>query len=146
MMQKLDGVRTPTADDIPLLAELMIDAYRNTIDYDGETIEEALIEVRSYFDGRDGAPILGCSFLHFDQRQLTSACLLGWWQEKRSPLVSYIMTGAGWKNQGLASALLQEALRASADCGDTGVLAVVTEGNIPSESLLRHAGFVDWEE
>jgi hypothetical protein len=38
-------VRPPTVADRGRLAELMLDAYRGTIDYEGETIVEAVAEV-----------------------------------------------------------------------------------------------------
>ena len=43
--------RNPSNADQQILAELMLDAYRDTIDYDGETIGDAIHEVESYFSG-----------------------------------------------------------------------------------------------
>ena len=45
--------RTLTTADQQLLAGLMLDSYRGTIDYDGETIEDAMREVESYFSRQD---------------------------------------------------------------------------------------------
>lgn len=41
-------IRTVQTADASLLAELMIDAYRGTIDYDGETFNDALAEVNAF--------------------------------------------------------------------------------------------------
>jgi hypothetical protein len=41
-------------DDAPALAQLMLDAYRGTIDDEGETGEEALAEFNAMLDGKYG--------------------------------------------------------------------------------------------
>jgi hypothetical protein len=40
--------------DANALAELMLDAYRGTIDYDDETLEDAMGEVQAYLAGERG--------------------------------------------------------------------------------------------
>lgn len=56
---EIDAELKPVAkSDIDALADLMLDAYRGTIDYDDEGIEDAVAEVQAYFDGeRGGLPL-----------------------------------------------------------------------------------------
>jgi hypothetical protein len=42
------SLSTPQIGDHPALAELMLEAYRDTIDDEGETLTEAVDEVRRY--------------------------------------------------------------------------------------------------
>lgn len=135
-------VRTLQAEDAPLLAELMIDSYRGTIDYDGETVDDALSEVNAYLAGeRGGQPWLEMSFLAFSNSRLVGACLTSDWQERRSPIIAYSMTSADWKNHGIGRHLLIRALKEIDKKGFPEVRAVITEGNTPSESLFLKLGF-----
>jgi RimJ/RimL family protein N-acetyltransferase len=128
----------PTEADSEALAELMLDAYRGTIDYDGETLAEALAEVRGYF-ARPAWP--RASWLGYVPGSLVGACLVEHWPAVGAPLIAYVMTAARWKGRGVASALLDASLQGLAGLGETEVWAVITAGNAPSEALFRRAGF-----
>lgn len=132
-------LRNPTADDQGALAELMIDAYQGTIDYDGETIEDAAQEVERFWGGVSGVPLLDVSWSAWDGETLVSACLVSFWEG--GPLISYVMTRAEWKGRGLGSALLHQSLHSLVDHGYTEARAVITEGNTPSETIFLRAGF-----
>src|SRR5215217_8087161 len=81
-------IRPATTSDASSLAELMIDAYRGTIDYDGETFDDALAEVNAFFAGeRGGQPWLEMSYLAFVSSRLVGACLTGEWSERQLPIV-----------------------------------------------------------
>jgi len=135
-------VRGAQTIDLPDLADLMIDAYRGTIDYDDETIEDALSEVAAYMAGeRGGAPLLDVSQLAFQEEELISACLVAEWDERQQPIIAYVMTRAEWKKRGLAKRLLISTLGKLKSKGYGGVRAVITEGNTASEHLFISQGF-----
>jgi RimJ/RimL family protein N-acetyltransferase len=135
-------IRTVQLKDASLLAELMIDAYRGTIDYDGETFDDALSEVNAFFAGkRGGQPWLDMSFLAFSDSHLVGACLISDWQERQLPIIAYLMTSADWKNRGIGRKLLNQVLKEIDNKGFTEVRAVITNGNTPSESLFLKLGF-----
>jgi RimJ/RimL family protein N-acetyltransferase len=149
-------VRHPSAEDKELLAVLMLDAYRGTIDYDGETIEVARNEVESYFheleaferveSGLPGGELwLRCSFVAevagANPAELSGACLVSHWKVREAPLIAYVMTAFDWKGQGIAGLLLNRSLMRLIELGYSKVYTVITEGNIPSEALFRRAGF-----
>lgn len=128
--------------DSSMLSELMIEAYRGTIDYDGETIDDAIREVEAYLAGeRGGRPLLNESRLAFAGTQLVSACLVGEWRERQLPLIAYVMTHAAWKNQGVGKLVLSAVLQVLCQRGYRQVRAVITEGNVPSERLFDGTGF-----
>jgi RimJ/RimL family protein N-acetyltransferase len=134
-------MRAPSTLDVPSLAELMLDAYRGAVDYSGETVDEMTDEAQSYFDGVHGAPILECSWLYLVDGILVSACLVGWWDDIQKPLVYYIMTHPDWKGKGLGTAVLHKSIGSLVEHGYIEVRAVITEGNTPSETIFRRAGF-----
>jgi RimJ/RimL family protein N-acetyltransferase len=124
------------------LADLMIDAYRGTIDYDGETLADATAEVERYLAGTHGVtPLLNDSRLAFDGDVLAGACLVSQWEQRQCPLIAYVMTRAAWKGHGLAGQLVRASLQALAGRGCAEVRAVITAGNEPSERLFTRLGF-----
>ena len=128
----------PTKDDHESLASLMLDAYTGTIDYDGETIDDAHQEVGSYFSGK---PLLECSNLYFERGILVSACLVAIYNDSRTPIVSYVMTRARDKRTGLARRLLEASICDLGRAGYKQVGAWITDGNEPSERLHRSLQF-----
>jgi RimJ/RimL family protein N-acetyltransferase len=134
-------LRQPAPPDSQALAELMLDSYRGTVDYDGETLADAQQEVDSYFEGASGEPLLDHSRLCFSGGRLQSACLASYWGQEPAPLIAYVMTATEAKNQGLASRLLTEVLTNLQNRGYTQARAFITSGNIASEKIFLRLGF-----
>jgi RimJ/RimL family protein N-acetyltransferase len=135
-------LRAAQPTDTQALAELMLDAYRGTIDYDDETLDDAVGEVQAYLAGeRGGPPLLGASRLAFEGSVLVGACLAGDWQERQGPAIAYVMTRAERKNLGVGQQALCAVLQALGEQGHRRVWAVITEGNTPSERLFGRLGF-----
>jgi RimJ/RimL family protein N-acetyltransferase len=133
-------LRSPSREDRGGLARLMLDAYRGTIDYEGEEIEEANLEVERHLDG---APLLEDSTLALaPSGDLLSACLLRDWPKRQSVLVAYVMTVPSTTQRGLATLCLTRSLGLLAARGIPRVHCVITEGNVPSERLFAKFGFV----
>ena len=131
-------IRQPTPADAEALAELMLDAYLDTIDYEGESLEDARVEVARYLGG---SPLLECSWLASAGSRPVSASLVSLWGARGCPIVSYVMTAAVWKGKGLASDLLARSLVSLAEAGYGEVRAAITEGNVSSETIFLRAGF-----
>ena len=95
-------MRAPVASDLDPLAELLLAAYRGTLDDEGETIVEAVAEVQSFFEGRlGGRADLGCSRIELDGDRPVSACLVTWWEEEEAPLIAHVVTHPEWQRRGL---------------------------------------------
>ena len=134
-------VRSPDKSDVAELAKLMLDSYHGTIDFGGETIREATKEVKSYFERTDSIQMLSCSFVALSENRIISACLISKWEKRPAPLISYIMTRSSFKGKGLGKALVHKSLQCIKGAGHQGVVAVVTDGNTPSERLMASLGF-----
>jgi hypothetical protein len=128
-------IRHPVPDDRDRLAELMLDSYIGTIDYDGEGIEEAQAEADGYLTGE---PMLDCSWVVEDGHLLLAAVLVSLWEKR--PLVGYVMTRAAAKGQGVAGLLLEKSITELKSRGWQSVDAFITSGNTPSERLFARAG------
>jgi RimJ/RimL family protein N-acetyltransferase len=128
--------------DVPAIADLMLDAYRGTIDDDGETLEDALAEVQAYVAGKGAVqPWLTTSCLAFADNRLVGACLPGEWSERQLPIIAYLLVRAEWKRRGVGRQMLSTVLKVLKEKGFPEVRAVITEENVPSENLFRKLGF-----
>ncbi len=135
----LEGARAPSAADREALADLMLDAYRGTIDDEGETLEDAIAEVDRTFAGEYGDFLGAFSRVLERERQLASACLITLFEGK--PWLSVSMTRPRWTRQGFAGGLLNECLNLLAEARYQEIGLIVTEGNSAAEELYRSLGF-----
>ena len=122
----------------------MLAAYENTIDYEGETLEEAIVEARKAVDDVNFLP--DCSWLIEGDAGFLSACVVWWYEPWQAPLIAFIMTHPTAKGKGMGRFLMQKSMQALHDRGETEVYLAVTEGNDPAQHLYVSLGFVvvDW--
>ncbi len=132
------GARAPMVADADGLARAMLDAYRGTIDDEGETIDDARELVRQLFEGEFGALDWAASEVITRDGQLVSATLLTRWQER--PFVAFMLTVPGHQRQGLARAGLLRAVNRLAAAGETVLRLVVTQGNTRAEAVYESLG------
>ena len=132
-------LRLPVSGDRTALATLLLNAYRGTIDDEGESFEDAQREMERYLAA--AGDLLGASRLAFLEDQLVSACLAGPRWKPGPPLIWYVLTDPAHQRRGLGARVLSDTFRALRADGHTGVCALITEGNVPSESLFTRLGF-----
>jgi len=129
-------VRAPTKEDRLDLATLMMEAYVGTIDYDGETHDQAVEEIDGAFASE---ALLAESRVAAGNGVIHSAVLVSLVDD--DAFIGYAMTRADAKNRGLASALLDLSMEAIWAAGYEQVRCFITEGNEPSEKVFTRAGF-----
>ena len=127
--------RSIAPTDRDALAQLMLDAYMGTIDYEGETINEALDEVDAWFDG---SALLEHSYVAIANSRLVSAILTMSMDE--GPFIAIVMTDPAYKNAGLGRTVTERSLESLANAGHVHVAFYITEGNTPSERLFESLG------
>jgi hypothetical protein len=130
-------VRTLARSDVRALADLMLDAYVGTIDYEGETVDEAVDEVESWFDG---SPLLDHSYAIVVGGTLASAVLV--MTLDASPFIAIVMTRNDRKNQRFGRYVVATALSSLKEAGEEKVVLYITSGNTPSEKLFLSLGAV----
>ena len=135
-------VRTPTAADLPLLAESIFDAYLDTADaIHDATLADAIAEVQSYLDGDSGEPLLDCSFIALDEDFPVSASLISLYQD--IPLLAYTFTTSDWKGKGLSIALTQLSMNALAARGYDQLTTFIADVDTDNEQIYKTLGFHD---
>jgi len=134
------SLRAVTHDDIPAVAQLMLDAYRGTIDDEGETLADALAYVQGTFAGEQSGRMLElCSFVIEKDGKPLGAILISEWEE--APLVANVLTAPQARNQGMATVLLRQAMNALLARSYTELYLFVTEGNGPAQHVYQALGF-----
>jgi RimJ/RimL family protein N-acetyltransferase len=131
-----DRVRPVIAGDAFQLASLMLDAYRDTIDYDDENLDDAVAEIDSYLHKR--RPLLDMSRVVVEDDEIVAGVLLS--ASDEGPFIDYVMTSASHKGRGLGALVTRHALAALAADGHAKVVFYITEGNEPSERLFSSLG------
>ena len=126
-------VRNVGPDDLEGLAQLMLDAYRGTIDFDDETYEDAMTEVRSFLEDD---PALEHSYVVERDGTLVSAVLVQILDGDF--LIGYVMTHPDHKGAHIGRRLVHHAL--SHAKGYRRAVFYITKGNEPSEALFASLG------
>lgn len=118
----------------------MLRAYLDTVDYEGETEQDALAETRSTLDGSKGPMLWQMSNVTERDDRLAAATLVIRW--KGEPLVAFSMTDPDYKRQGLARAGLLDSMYRLRSAGETTLTLFVTQANEPAVRLYTALGFV----
>lgn len=140
--QRVEGVwpcRPITTDDIPALAQLVLDAYKGTIDDEGETLDEVLKAIQDTFAGTSGELLHSCSFMIEEHGQALASTLVTLWHEQ--PLLAYAMTHPAAQNQGMGRFLIQKSIESLRAQGYQDLSLFVTKGNLPAQHLYEQLGF-----
>ena len=136
-------LRRPAQGDAEALGELLLDAYRGTIDYEGEDLAAATGVVRDFFAGKEYPPDIAASVVAWRGPTPAAFCMIAEWQARSCRFVEYVATRSGEKRRGVGRLVLGESLRRLSRAGHPEVRAVITLGNTASDALFRRLGFED---
>ncbi|MFH1852302.1 MAG: GNAT family N-acetyltransferase [Candidatus Neomarinimicrobiota bacterium] len=124
------------------LSELLIAAFHGTIDDEGETPEQAVVEIQDFLDGqRGGPPMFAESAIGISNGQIIGASMVANWTKFEQPIITYMMIHPQWQKQGLGKLLLRSSLTKIKLDAHERVWAIITKGNIGSETLFQNHGF-----
>ncbi len=133
--------RKISKDDAESLGQLMLEAFRGTIDYEGETLAESIAEVNDTLNGKYGPFLERCSFLIEQDREAVCAVIVTFFEEMTLPLLSFAMTHPEYQSEGMSSHLIMRSINALLDEGYNEAYLVVTEGNSPAIHMAQKIGF-----
>ncbi len=129
-------VRPVSLDDRDVMALFLLDAYRGTIDDEGETLDDSFVAVDVWF----AAIQWPHSFVLERDGELIAASFVV--AHEGAHYIDPVLTRASEKGHGLGTAMVMVSLRSLAADGVTEVGATITDGNVPSERLFARLGFV----
>jgi hypothetical protein len=129
-------VRHVDREDHEALSHLMIDAYKGSVDDEGESIEDARAAIDHYFE----TIVWPHSFVIADSDLPVAMSMVVIVDGVH--YIDPVATTATRKGLGHGRIAVATSLRSLAASGITEVGAVITDGNTPSERLFTRLGFV----
>ena len=133
------ALSTIDAADVPALGSLLLAAYRDTVDYEGETEEDAVAEVERMLGGNYGPMIADCSFVASHAGRIVAASAVVLSQDR--PLVAHLVVEPAMSRKGIGTFLLRAAGNWLLAAGFGEMDLYVTEDNHPAVNLYRKVGF-----
>jgi L-amino acid N-acyltransferase YncA len=128
-------VRPARDEDRDAIAALVLDAYRGTVDDEGEGPQEARLAADDFLARRVPAR----SVVVEDGGQLVALAFVV--EEAGHAYIDPVATASTHKRQGLARRAVTAALDRLHAAGADEVRAVITDGNTASEALFASLGF-----
>ena len=124
-----------TSDDRDALTELLLDAYRGTIDDEGEELPDAFDAIDHYL----GRILVPHSFVAADADGLVAMSFVVVVNDRH--YIDPVATHPRAKQTGVGRALVATSLRSLAVAGVREVGATIPDGNTASERLFSGLGF-----
>lgn len=137
------GIRLASDDDRDALADLLLDAYRGTVDDEGEDVPAA----RQAADDFLGRRIAAGSVVIEDGERIVSMSFVTMVDGRA--YIDPVATASRCQRQGLGRRAVRASLQRLHGAGVREVGATITDGNVPSERLFASLGFVrlgPWEQ
>lgn len=135
------AARTIATTDLEALGTLFHAAYVGTVDYEGESVQEARAAVLATFQGEFGAYVPGASMLVEQAGVPIAATFITMWQGK--PLLAFAVTCPQHKGRGHCQACTAASMAALASMGHDELHLFVTRTNTPALKAYARLGFVD---
>jgi ribosomal protein S18 acetylase RimI-like enzyme len=133
-------IRPMQRHELDALAALFHSAYLDTVDYEGESPDEARGVVQAAFDGEFGRFMPEASMVVESDGALLSAAFVTEWQGL--PLLAFTVTRPASKGQGHARRCTAASMQALAAAGHRELRLFVTETNVPARVVYERLGFV----
>ena len=133
------GLRAMTPEDIPRLGKLFLAAYVGTVDYEGESEQEATAAVQATFKGEFGEFLGAASSVIERSNKLVSASFITLWQGQ--PLLAFSVTAPEHKGSGLAGKCIGASMQALVRAGYEELHLFVTATNASALSVYNRLGF-----
>lgn len=131
-------------DDIEDMSIIMMNAFKDTADYHGETLEELKEELFHVVKSTFGTFIPDASFQIKQNGEAAAVILISLYNEK--PFISELFTNKYYLKQGMASALMKKSMSTLFDLGYKDIALHVHPDNDGAINLYKKIGFIESAE
>jgi len=135
------GIKEVSLAEAETLGHLMYRAYRGTIDYEGETLEQSIQEMQEVLAGKYGKVNLPASLVVMDNARAVSAVIFVDFPKEKMPLLAFTMTDPEFQGKGYSQSLIKLSLNKLLEQDFEECCLVVTDGNEPAQSIYKKLGF-----
>lgn len=127
--------------DLMSLGAAMLDAYRDTIDYEGEDLGQTVDELRRVFRGFYGPLVLESSNIIQVQGEIAAGLLVCLYRNE--PTITYTFTRKEFRRRGYATILIEKAAEELRKKGHDSLCLYVTLENSDAVNLYESLGFYE---
>lgn len=149
MVKYLDSFTTPDHDIRPVdkerireIAQIMLDAYVSTPDYEGESLNDLTKELSMLFRGYFGTYLDEASLVLLNDNE-EPVCFLFTCDFKGEPTLTYLFTKKGHQGMGYATDLFNAAENALFAMDYDRLALYVSKENTPALKLYLKLGFME---
>lgn len=128
-------------NDVNNLAIAMLEAFKDTVDFEGETLEDLGKEILEVIESEFVIFIPEASFQIKHNNQVLSVILVSLYKDK--PLISELFTVKNSVNLGMASTLIKKSINALILLGYSDLVLYVHPKNFQAINLYKKIGFID---
>lgn len=142
--QELEGIYTfdkINTNDIHGLSVSMLEAFKDSSDFNGETLEELKEEIYSVVESTFGTFIQDASFQIKQNGEIAAVILISLYKDK--PFVSELFTVKKYLKLGMASYLLKKSINVLLDLGYEDLVLYVHPKNTGAINLYKKIGFIE---
>ena len=123
------------------MAEAVLDAYRDTIDYEGENLEQTLDELKRVYKGSYGPLMEEASFLLMEEDVVRAGVLVCLYRGE--PTITYTFTRKTDQRLGYATLLISKSAYELYKMGYHSLYLYVTVENSSAVRLYESLGFIE---
>lgn len=123
------------------MAEAILDAYQDTIDYEGEDLEQTVDELKRVYKGSYGPLMDEASFLLMDEGVVKAGVLVCLYRDE--PTITYTFTRKKHQRLGYATLLISKSAYELYKKGYHSLYLYVTVENTGALRLYESLGFVE---
>jgi len=123
------------------IAEAMLDAYKGTIDYEGENLSQTIDELKRLFAGSYGPLMEEASYLVMEDKKVQAALLTCLYRGE--PTITYTFTRKEAQRLGYATLLIAKAEQELYKNGYHSLFLYVTLENTSAVRLYESLGFIE---
>lgn len=133
----------PKKVDKNLLAQAMYNAYKCSIDYENDTIEDFKQELQNLFNNVYGKYIEEASFCVGNSNVIIAAVFFA--DFKGEPTLTYCFSNTEYRENGLAQNLIKKSENKLVDLGYKKSYLYLTLENIEAYNLFESLGYIEIE-
>ncbi len=126
---------------LEVMADAFLDAYRDTVDYEGENLDQTFDEIRRVYKGCYGPFMQDSSFLFIEDGMVRAGVLVCLYRDE--PTITYTFTRKKDQRLGYATLLINRAAFELYRNGFHSLYLYVTVENTDALRLYESMGFVE---
>ncbi|WP_312654241.1 GNAT family N-acetyltransferase [Proteiniclasticum sp.] len=126
---------------LEVMADAFLDAYRDTVDYEGETLTQTIDEITRVYRGCYGPFMQDSSFLLMENDQVSAGVLVCLYRDE--PTITYTFTRKKDQRLGYATLLINRAAFELYKKGFHSLYLYVTVENTDALRLYESMGFTE---